>query len=287
MRAIGIPQHNAQHVYQTCIRGVSDAHLRNRLDGIAQEVLLAGEEYGQKSVRKKLFSIPQNVCRNDEIVVGAVTKGELKDVYGNHMVKENKPARVIYDELRALAPLGVCPYCGFGHVSTLDHYLPTSKYPLLSVLPINLIPSCGDCNKGKLAGVAISEDEQFLHPYFDHEHFVRDQWLFAEVEETQPVNISYFVRPPDDWDTVSQNRVKAHFRDFKLAHRFSKQASTEVIPLGDILTSYLGASGIAGVRQYLDIASQAYSHDHLNSWEAAMFQALAENDWYCSGGFIF
>ena len=39
-----------------------------------------------------------------------------------------------------------CPFCGIGTVSTLDHYLPKSKYPALAITPKNMIPACRDCN---------------------------------------------------------------------------------------------------------------------------------------------
>lgn len=39
------------------------------------------------------------------------------------------------------------------------------------------------------------------------------------------------------------------------------------------------------VRTYLkDCEGSAREHD-MNSWKAAMFAALADNEWYCGGGF--
>jgi len=29
----------------------------------------------------------------------------------------------------------------------------------------------------------------------------------------------------------------------------------------------------------------AFQNRYLNSWESALYQALADSDWYCSGGF--
>lgn len=70
----------------------------------------------------------------------------------------------------------VCPYCNHNYIFTLnvtesktenkitskpqfDHYLPKSKYPILSLSLYNLIPSCSVCNKIK------HEREFTFYPY--------------------------------------------------------------------------------------------------------------------------
>ena len=285
MRALAVPNYDPQVVYQTCTNSISDIDLRNRLNAVTNVVVNAARDYRQRATVKQLYSIQPNNRGNDEIVVGAVTKKELKDVYSSHMVARAKPARVIYDQLLSQAPMGKCPFCGFGHVSTLDHYLPKTKYPLVAVLPINLVPSCKDCNTGKSMAVATTAEGQCLHPYFDHHNFVSEQWLYAEVEQTTPANIRFYVQPPAHWDGVSKERVKSHFNDFKLAARYAVEASNQLACLRDTLTSYREYIGAEGVRQHLTIEAQSHYQQHSNSWQTAMFQTLANSDWYCDVGF--
>lgn len=256
-----------------------------RLNMVTNDVLLAAQDYEQKAAAKQLYTIHANNNRNNAIVVGAVTKKELMDVYSLHMVGMNKPARVIYDQLKSKAPLGKCPFCGLGQASTLDHYLPKSKHPLIAVLPINLIPACKDCNTDKSTTIAVTEGEQCLHPYFDHQHFVTEQWLYAEVRQTAPASIHFYVSPPAHWDEVSKNRVQSHFNDFKLADRYSKEAGNQLACLMDTLVAYQGMMGVGGVKMHLDIEARSNFTQHCNSWQTAMFQALAASDWYCNGGF--
>ncbi|CAD5379365.1 hypothetical protein OF001_U530002 [Pseudomonas sp. OF001] len=149
MRAIAAPNYNIQDVYLTCITSIADESVRNRLDLAKNEIVAAGLDYKTRAENKQLYTIPPNNCGNDETALCSVTKNELKDIYSSHMVGKTKPARIIYDSLLSQAPLGRCPLCGFGHASTLDHYLPKSKFPQFSILPLNLIPSCKDCNTGK------------------------------------------------------------------------------------------------------------------------------------------
>jgi hypothetical protein len=285
MRAIVAPVYDTQTVYQTCTNSISDDVLRARLNMVTHRIVLAAQDYDQRAALNNLYSIPPNISRNDDIVVGAVTKKELKAVYSDHMVVRTKPARTIYDQLLATAPLGRCPFCGFGQASTLDHYLPKSKYPLVSVLPLNLVPACKDCNKDKGISIATTAETQCLHPYYDQQHFVNEQWLFALVGATTPANIQFYVNPPIHWDDVSKKRVQAHFNDFKLAGRYSKEASSQLSCLRDTLITYRELLGVDGVKQHLGIEARSSFGQHKNSWQTAMFQALAGCDWYCDGGF--
>lgn len=43
--------------------------------------------------------------------------------------------------------------------------------------------------------------------------------------------------------------------------------------------------GIQGVREHLHREGESRTQAHVNSWQAAMYRALAASDWYCGGGF--
>jgi len=50
--------------------------------------------------------------------------------------------RLAYLRARLLASTQTCPYCGFGEVRDLDHYLPRDTYRELAIYPRHLVPSC-------------------------------------------------------------------------------------------------------------------------------------------------
>lgn len=285
MRAINKPTHDSLTVYQQCIDSISDNGLRHRLNQIAGSIGTAARDYEQKANSQLLYTIVSNTCRNDELALGGVTKEELRNVYSSHMVVKTKPARAIYDSLLSLAPLGRCPFCGCGYATTLDHYLPKAKYPQFSVLPLNLVPACKDCNKDKLAIDSTTAEGQSLHPYFDHENFINQQWLYAEVIETAPATMSFFVSAPDDWDEISKARVQRHFNDFNLASRYSIEAGTRLACLRDSLIMQFDTLGLDWVRKNLEIEAEAHAKNHVNSWQTAMYQALSGSVWYHQGGF--
>ena len=257
MRYLAAPNDDPQTVYETCINSIKDCNLRARLNKVTNNIVCAATDYEQKVKAQLLYSTPQNNCKKDEIALGEVTKKELKDVYSLHMVERAKPARAIYDSLLSQSSLGKCPFCGFGQASTLDHYLPKSKYPQFSVLPFNLVPCCQDCNTGKSTAIATTAEGQSLHPYFDHQNFIDDQWLYAEVIQTTPATIRFFVKAPDHWDDISRARVEAHFKAFKLTSRYSLEAGNQLACLRYSLVYSHQLGGLDSIRQHLTIEAQS------------------------------
>ncbi len=284
MRAISAPEEESRTVYQICVGSITDVNLRNRLNELTDYIVTAADDYQKSATAKNLYAFQSHNCSDSDIILDGVTKKELKDLYSNQMVRKNKRARLIYDSLLSRAPSGRCPFCGMGNVSTLDHYLPKTKYPQLSVVPLNLIPSCKDCNMGKGATVARKAGNQILHPYFDHQNFINQQWLYAEVKHTNLVTICFYVQAPEDWDDISKERVHAHFKKFKLAYRYSVEASNEIAGLRGALSNF-NLGGVE-VQKLLMSMADGYAMQHTNSWQTAMFQALANDDRYCNGGFL-
>lgn len=286
MRAIKKPELDVKSVYSSCVSGIQNGDLRSRLSDIDAYIVELSDDYEDKAKNSSLYSIPEINRKDSDLIAGNVNKKELTDLYSKQMVVLNKPARRIYDELLNSAPNGKCPFCGFGHASTLDHYLPKSKFPFFSVLPVNLVPACRDCNSGAKKTKSASEaEDQVLHPYYDHQSFISEQWLFSKVIETSPASITFFVNPPKSWDQISQQRVSTHFIDFGLSKRFSVEAAEELSTLKMLLSSFYNGSNAESVREYLKDKYESEFNTHRNSWKTAMYHGLFLCDWYCNGGF--
>jgi hypothetical protein len=285
MRAIPLPQLNFTDVLNTCLGSISNQPLTTRLNAINPQINNAVQDFNIKATTADLFQILPFAGSDADIVSGQVTKAELKGLYTFHLVPATKPARQYYDYLMMQAPLRICPFCGFGQVTTLDHYLPKAKFPLLSVHPNNLVPSCADCNKGKSADIATTKEQQSIHPYFDQAHFINDQWLFARVIETSPATIRYYAQPPTNWSADDQARITNHFDGFKLAQRFCVQAGDELSNLRGELEIDFQINQQNGVKLALTKKLEGTRLQHTNSWKTAMYQTLANSNWYCSGGF--
>jgi hypothetical protein len=285
MRSMARPAIVASETFLLCVNGILNASLRERILELAPSFDLGNANYATAGNAGELYTIPASNHRNGEIVIGRVTKDELKDMYSYYLVDKSKPGRSVYDLMLASAPNGICPLCGVGHAVTLDHFLPKAKFPIFSVLPLNLIPACRDCNTGKMTAYATTFGEQSLHPYFDHGKYVSDQWLFARVVQTSPASVTFFVAPPANWSVGEEERVLAHFTSLKLGERFSVLAAGELASINAVLKQYIGSRGPDAIREYLNACAAAELGLHKNSWKAAMLLALASDDWFCQTGY--
>ena len=216
-------------------------------------------------------------------VSGQVSADEMVKVYTDRMVGKQSPGRIYYDKLKSTPPHGRCPLCGQRVVSTLDHHLPKANYPALAVTPINLIPSCNDCNKIKSNNIPTCAAEETLHPYFDDVEI--DYWLKCTVIEETPVSVHFYADPPEHWDDLLSNRVRYHFTSLELSKLYVSHASEELISICTLMQNTFNSGGMLSVKELLLDTASSRATVFKNSWQTAMYIALANNDWYCNGGF--
>lgn len=278
MRTIPKPTLNSKTVYLTCISKVRKKQLKADLESVVNAIVADAsdyESYGQ-STNWYLFNESDNV---DD----TISQAEMEKVYTNRMAKKGAPGREYYDEIKESSLFNICPLCGHRTVEQVDHYLPKAKFPSLVVLPLNLVPSCEKCNKIKLDYAPNKVEEQTLHPYYDD---VTDhQWLFAEVRETSPASVRFFVRTVAAFDAKLNIRINYHFNTLELSKLYASQTGAFIADIRHRLTDLHAKAGMGEVRRYLREEEATRSRSNINSWQRAMFQALANSDWFCDGGF--
>jgi hypothetical protein len=267
----------ALEAFNICIAGISDANLRLRLQSIRGDIEAGEIAFNDAAELSSLYLIP--VTEN----VGSVTAKEMEKLYDRHMARNRSRGRAIYDKLMIATKNDICPLCGHRSVSTLDHSLPKAAHPTFAVTPINLIPSCKDCNHGKGSRSPASEEEQLLNAYYDD--VSADCWLYAEIVEGSPPAARFFVGAPDDWEDGIATRVQNHFNTLRLARLYASQAGRQLQNMRGSLREIFDAAGIDAVRADLERRLRSCRDVMVNSWEAALYQAAAANDWYCNGGF--
>mgnify|MGYP000013151800 CR=1 FL=1 len=91
-----------------------------------------------------------------------------------------------------------------------------------------------------------------MHPYYDHNALIEEQWVFATASHESPASISYYVDPSAHWDPDLKLRVVSHFKDSKLAARYAVQAANQLSTLRDTLAIYYKAQGVKGVQFHLN-----------------------------------
>ncbi|MET3779844.1 hypothetical protein ABIC32_000474 [Brevundimonas sp. 1080] len=242
--------------------------------------LVAAEiEYLQRGPLKTLYEIVEA----GDVGPGLVSAGEMEGLYTGTFSRKGTQSRDLYDKIKQGAPNGICPLCGSQQIKTLDHYLAKTKHPALTITPINLVPSCSDCNKAKGDSQAAADSDQHLHPYFDD---VDDgEWLFATVVEASPPSLNYRADPPAAWPAPKRERVIAHFENLAHGFLFAALSSDQLPSMRTRLRRLLAAGGAQAVRNHLSEDLEGHKEERRNSWQIAMYAALVASDWYCGGGF--
>lgn len=236
--------------------------------------MLTYEQHGQASSLHTI--LPHEVTAN------TVLRPDMEYLYAKGLLRI-AGGRHIYDGIMGLAPNSRCPYCGHRRVRQLDHFLPKSKYPAFSVTPLNLVPSCSDCNKDKLAGDANTLNDLPLHPYFDNvDH---ECWLTSELVEG-PTAVFLFEVDSDCGLTDSDlHRLRSQFEKLSLGELYTTEANDELAAIRLNMRNLLENVGEEGVQQFMEDAAASAEHHQRNSWKTAMYRAASQSDWFCQGGF--
>ena len=289
MRKILKPNEDTQEVFLNCISSYKDLDLKSRLEQIATLISDKALQFEQLISCNKLYTIEKNkikkATRNNRIFNNIVTVPEAKDIYTNGFSGKDSPGRELYDRIIMSAPYSKCPYCFHRNVTTIDHYLPKAYYPLLSVVPINLVPSCTDCNTGALrASYPQKSSDEILHPYYDDVE--NELWLKAKVKQTSPATISFFVDPPKDWTNILKERLDNHFESLQLNKLYSIESALELINIEWQCQQQYNTGGAAAVKKHLTETAESKKAAFLNSWQTALYCALAVDDWFHERGFM-
>ncbi|WP_157840055.1 hypothetical protein [Streptomyces megasporus] len=207
-------------------------------------------------------------------------RGALVRLYDQGMVGR-KAGRAFYDRLKAAALDGECPLCGIGEVDTLDHHLPKAVFPLLAIVPLNLIPACMPCNHGKGLRLPTGSEAQPLHPYFDR--LGCERWLVAEILPTAPATASFRIEACADWSATLTARVRHHFDTHNLAERYAQQAARYLSGKRSAHRRLLRV-GPDVLRAEIRAEAESWAQVDANAWETALLFGLADSDWYVNGG---
>lgn len=278
MRRIDPPTHQVRPTLELCVSRIENADLKARAVSAA-DTLEAGEStYHERASQHLLYTWPEHPN------AGPLTRDEMVSLYDERLSRKEHQARKVYDALRAAAKFNICPLCGQRQVASLDHYLPKFSHPLFAITPANLVPCCSDCNRAKLAQVAEDAASQTFHPYFDD--FDDSIWLVAQVVEAAPPAVLFSVASPEGWDEVKAKRAKHHFSLLGLAELYGSNSAQELAQIAKILRELREASGPDEVRTHLEAQAQSRRAGGRNSWQATMYSALAQSQWFWQGGHL-
>lgn len=276
MRRLPFPLLDHENLYCKCINQVSNATERNRLRALTNSIVQAGIAYRQAGEDGTLHNVvPLQIKSADRALV--------RELYSKRMVPKSGAGRYAYDEIHSSSDY--CPYCSYGEIYELDHFLPKEPFCDLNVLPLNLLPICHPCNNIKRQKRPENAQDGFLHPYFDHlpQH---ERWLFADltIQHGGPM-LSYRVDLDEGEYGDLARRLDYHFRELKLESRFRRQAAAVLLELEAEVSQKEHELNSTQISAHLRDRALQFAERNLNSLETAAYYAASCSDEYCAGEF--
>ena len=276
MRSLSAPQFSFNDVFNACVNGKYEP-ARSNLFSISDTLQQMEYDYRALATTSQLYALPKNP---DHVVI-VDSKNELFKLYDERMAKNPSPGRKYYDQILA-AGLPRCPYCNHNRPRQLDHVLPkeVTGYPELSLLPINLVPSCADCNFYKRTHDPTTFIEQLFHPYFDSPEKV--VWLTANLDFLPTGELTVFFETIEfpGFESFSQ-RVRFQFNMLGLSRLYGAQAATELESIRYGLELLFEAHGAGAVRERMNEDYVSFNDNDQNSWKTAMYRCICQSERIC------
>ncbi len=278
MWRVNPPSFSVAEVLAACTQNIANAERKAKFRETEASLFIAETDFQAAVETWNLHTLPP------VDYVNLMGREDMIWLYDQKLVDIRSPGRTYYDSLKLAAPHGKCPLCGRGAVYSLDHHLPKTLYSDLTITPFNLLPACQDCNKNKADAVPTISAEETLHPYFDDVEGAI--WLRANIVEVAPAALSFYADPPHNWPLVLRNRVRHHFRTFKLKRLYASEGASLLSNIKGYLGRNMSAQDACEIREYCRDQALSYRLHRQNSWQAASYTAMAESDWFCSGGYL-
>ena len=274
MKKIRKPDNDIEPILNNCIMRMKNPR-KGHIELVKEKIIEKTIEYDDLATIGKLYTIPEH-----DNVESIATKDDMVALYKQKFVPKEEPNRKYYDKILLSAPNGKCPYCQQNIADNLDHFLPKTKYATYSISPYNLVPSCSECNAGKSASTFSSYSEQPFHPYYDD--FDDCIWLKARLIENEEVSFYFYADPPEILGKVKCERIRRSFskEGFGLNDIYKVHAA-EVYQscFHRIKILFKRGGKQLAVDRLLEYIEDEQSIS-INSWKAAMYQAMIDSDWY-------
>src|SRR5690554_4486978 len=279
MRHIKKIEITTETVLNACVSNLTNEEVKNELIENIGTFEKHDEIFEQKTINFELHTIIQDIQINN-----IANASVLKKLYSDKFSKKGHIARELYDEILFSAPNEKCPYCNHRIADTIDHFLPKANFPIYSISPVNLLPACTQCNKGKTNSIPTNSGEQTLHPYFDNiEEF---NWLECKIENLPKIVFKFKPKEIFEEGNINNERISNHFIFYNLNDLYKSNASSEFANIKRQITKIFNNKGAEELKEFLLEAYLSRKESDINSWQTAFYKALYESDEFVNGGFI-
>lgn len=233
--------------------------------------------------KEQLYRLSQTHFTNEQ-------KSALIKAYDNNPINISNLRQKYIDEIHT------CPYCSIGAIKQLDHYMPKEKFPEFSVMDMNLVPCCSDCNADKWD--KWSNVEHIIFNPFLHNlpecSLIKARLSIENTSKDYIPAISFFIDTSANVDDDCLKLVISHCSKLKLINENGngKYVSKSTEFLTKTLISLKNTYKV-GLRRFDEEDALKFTLEFLdeeiratierlgiNHWETALLNALSDSRTY-------
>ena len=268
-----------KHYEGDCIKFHEDVLERKESDSLKKDIKAVEDKlkgqfknYDEKFAADKLEDLMA-------LDIDGATKEKLKSLYDYdaYMFRQLMKELTVDCNNR---PNILCPNCTINTINSFDHYLPQSEFAEYADDPINLIPSCTECNGHKSSVWRKDGKRMFLNLYIDDIPDV--QYLFVTLkiaEDERSVDAIFEVKKTEDKiDAALYDKIDYHYNKLKLCGRFRKHRedvlsglANEIYTMKDVLSDDVIKSVILS-----DVGNDRKRLGY-NYWKAILKESVCNN----------
>ena len=190
---------------------------------------------GEKTYKERCIAIAFKYKNEIETYDHKFSDNHLEDLVNLHPLISNEEKQVYkslykYDavlikqlRLEILTTNGFinekCPLCGVNNVQTMDHFIPQAKFPLYSISPKNLIPSCTTCNVSKSENVLEGSRRKYWNVYLDE--IPNEKYLYCTLSIKNGLLKAIFDIRQNNIDDTTFRLLKNTMEDQKILQTYS------------------------------------------------------------------
>ncbi|SEQ18371.1 HNH endonuclease [Streptococcus equinus] len=216
MKSTITPSYRVKDFYKDFISNMKESELK-KIYNTKEKILIQKEQNLKDNAKKsELNQCPHGLLPDDQLEID-----DYKRLY--EKFRKSKKTQSVREYLLNQISGNACVYCEKRSGNdTLDHVLPKSNYPYLTVSPLNLVSSCSTCNSKK--GATITN---LVHPYFDE--FNSRKFVSCEIELVC-LSSKYHIVTKFNFlsfgNTLEEQRLsqklQTTFNELELANRYSE-----------------------------------------------------------------
>lgn len=219
---------------------------------------------------EKIF--PLDISRYTDTRDEAIArKNSLINMYSP---KNNNWLYTILEKMRYRHELLFCPSCGEdGAPGTLDHYLPKTEFPELSICLLNLTPMCSKCQGKKSTDYLTSYNRKaFLHPYYDQ----IEECLFHIGISPPYKNPSFTITIKDNIHPQFRCLIESHIEGIGFIERIEIYCETKHMQLLKLMAEEREEEHPLSAAQLTRACFRLENKKAANAWGAIYFRSVLE-----------